>query len=118
MYSPGLAAAATSELALGVADIGGLPWRIRLLTPRSAADERPAAQRADCLWLLDFSPDQVHRSPLRGPLIGSRSWRIQDDVVVVRAERASVKGGVKSGRRRQTAWRLRFPPSSRLRGGG
>ena len=38
-----------------------------------AADERPTAQRADCLWLLDFSPDQVHSAPLRGPLIGRRS---------------------------------------------
>ncbi|MEI6365700.1 MAG: hypothetical protein WCP23_01275, partial [Planctomycetota bacterium] len=27
------------------------------------ADERPTAQRDDCLWLLRLGPDQVHRSP-------------------------------------------------------
>src|SRR5262249_19703331 len=38
----------------------------------AAADERPAAQRGICLWLLYFYPDQVHRPPLRGPLIRGR----------------------------------------------
>ena len=37
------------------------------------ADERPAAQKADCLWLLFFNPDQVHRAPSQGPLIGGRT---------------------------------------------
>src|SRR5262245_39384639 len=37
-----------------------------------ASHERPDAQRDDCLWLLTFVPDQVHRSPLRGPLMGGR----------------------------------------------
>ena len=27
---------------------------------------------SDCLWLLDFSPDQVHRLPPSGPLIAGR----------------------------------------------
>jgi hypothetical protein len=38
----------------------------------AAPNERPTAQKGDCLWLLDFSPDQVHRPPLRGPLIRGR----------------------------------------------
>ena len=42
------------------------------VTLQTAADERPTAQRGDCLWLLYFYPDQVHRSPLRGPLIRCR----------------------------------------------
>src|SRR5580704_3963594 len=37
-----------------------------------APDERPTAQRGDRLWLLAFAPDQVHRPPLRGPLIRRR----------------------------------------------
>src|SRR4029079_17038862 len=41
----------------------------------AAPDERPTAQKGDCLWLLDFSPDQVHRPPLRGPLIRGRLAR-------------------------------------------
>ena len=40
---------------------------------RSDADERPSAQRDDCLWLLRLGPDQVHRSPSQGPLIGIRA---------------------------------------------
>ena len=39
----------------------------------STADERPTAQKADCLWLLFFNPDQVHRAPSQGPLIGGRT---------------------------------------------
>lgn len=39
---------------------------------RSTAGEGPTAHEADCLWLLDFSPDQVYRSPLQGPLAGGR----------------------------------------------
>jgi len=39
----------------------------------SDADERPSAQRDDCLWLLRLGPDQVHRPPSQGPLIGTRT---------------------------------------------
>ena len=31
-------------------------------------DEKPTAPGTDCLWLLRFRPDQVHRAPLRGLL--------------------------------------------------
>ena len=41
----------------------------------SAPDERPTAPGDDCLWLLTFVPDLVRRSPLRGPLAGSRQRR-------------------------------------------
>ena len=52
-------------------------WQVRnlphtRLAPPGGADERPTAPGAYCLWLLTFAPDQVHRSPLRGPLIGRR----------------------------------------------
>ena len=45
---------------------------MRRLRPR---DERPFAQEDGCLWLLTFVPDQVHRSPSRGSLIGGRRHR-------------------------------------------
>ena len=35
-------------------------------------DEEPTAPGTNCLWLLRFRPDQVHRAPLRGLLIGDR----------------------------------------------
>ena len=64
-------------------------------TAPAAADERPTAQRADCLWLLDFSPDQVHSAPLRGPLIGRRTTAAPSGLPFVRSERrASQRGGV------------------------
>src|SRR5438105_7983835 len=44
-----------------------------LKPPNSALDERPTAQRDDCLWLLRLSPDQIHSSPSRGPLIEGRA---------------------------------------------
>ena len=62
------------------------------VTLQTAADERPTAQRGDCLWLLYFYPDQVHRSPLRGPLIRSR--RPPNDVV--RFEIQTVKPAIYS----------------------
>ena len=38
----------------------------------AASDERPVTPGDDCLWLLTFVPDQIHRSPLQGPLAGCR----------------------------------------------
>jgi len=38
----------------------------------SAAGERPTAHEENCLWLLTFVPDQIHRSPLQGPLARRR----------------------------------------------
>ena len=42
------------------------------LLRRTAPGEGPAAHEDDRLWLLAFAPDQVHRSPLQGPLAGGR----------------------------------------------
>ena len=61
----------------------------------SAPDEEPTVPGADCLWLLTFAPDQVHRSPLRGPLIRSRR-QMRTDIVTSRA--SDVKGGQRAFR--------------------
>src|SRR6476646_901497 len=69
-YSPGrrgLSLGAGPSVGDSVVILSVVRWR-----SQAAADERPTAQRGICLWLLYFYPDQVHRPPLRGPLIRSR----------------------------------------------
>ena len=63
----------------------------------SASDERPVAQRDDCLWLLTFVPDQVHRSPLRGSLIGDRNAWLAGSILTHAGQ--FVKAPVWRGRR-------------------
>jgi len=57
-----------------------------------ASDERPTTHGGDCLWLLTFAPDQVHSSPLRGPLIRNRTATVQGYPPFVRDGPRGVKG--------------------------
>ncbi len=65
---------------------------VRLHPASAASDEEPTAHEVDCLWLLTFAPDQVHSSPLRGPLVRRRR-HAADPSIFLRDIRRAVKGG-------------------------
>lgn len=79
---------------------------VLLASAAAASDERPTAHEEYCLWLLRLSPDQVYRSPLRGPLIGSRRSG-EPPLTFVRTTGRDVKGGYRARNRK-------FPSSFRV----
>ena len=94
-----------SELLMASKDIKGLgirDWGLVSLEPNAPIpnpqslpvtppDERSTAPGGYRLWLLTFVPDQVHRPPLQGPLVGGRD--VRPTRLFVRDGRRLVKGG-------------------------